>query len=59
MNRQELIYALTKYELEWFIHNGHPWIEDTTKFFADGGFHSYSDEQLQKKYDLDIAEEVC
>ena len=58
MNRQELIYALTKYELEWFIHNGHTWIEVTTKFFADGGFHSYSDEQLQKQYDLDIKEEV-
>jgi hypothetical protein len=59
MNRQELIYALTKYELEWFIHNGHPYIKDVTEFFANGGFNIYSDEELQKKYDLDIAEEIC
>lgn len=58
MNRQELIYALTRYELEWFIDNGEPYVKDVSDFFSLGGFTTFEDEELQRLYDLKIREEV-
>jgi len=59
LNRQELIYELTKYELKWFSQNydddQHLW--ELSDFFAKGGFITWSDESLQKKYELFILEE--
>ena len=58
LNRQKLIYELTKYELEWFSQNDddqHLW--ELSDFFANGGFISWDDKSLQKKYELFIAEE--
>ena len=57
-NREELIDELTKYELEWFSQNDddqHLW--ELSDFFAKGGFITWSDESLQKKYELFILEE--
>ena len=59
LNRQELIYELTKHELQWFSQNAdddqHLW--DLSDFFAKGGFMAWDDESLQKKYELFILEE--
>ena len=57
MNRKELIYELTKYELEWFSQNTEN-IKYVSDFFATNGFNSWSDEELQKMYDEFIKEEV-
>lgn len=59
MNREKLIYLLTKYELKWFLENGNDsqQLWGLSDFFAKGGFAEWSDENLQKKYDLFLAEE--
>ena len=60
MNRQQLIYALTRYELEWFTQNTEQnHIEDVSDFFSLGGFTTFEDKELQRLYDLKIGEEVC
>ena len=60
MNRQQLIYALTRYELEWFSQNTEPnHIEDVSDFFSLGGFTTFEDKELHRSYDLKIGEEVC
>lgn len=56
-NRQFLIKELTKYELECFLDNSE-YLEENVEFFANGGFSKWTDEALQKKYDLFIAEAV-
>jgi len=43
--RSEMVYALTKYELEYLIDNPE-WLEDTTKYFADGGVNTKTDAEL-------------
>jgi hypothetical protein len=57
LTRQQLIKALTKYELEWFIDNGGPYIEGVSDFFVTGGFNIWSDEKLQEMYDELMGEE--
>jgi hypothetical protein len=58
MKREELIYELTKYELEYFSQNNdQSCLMLLAGFFAKGGFITWSDESLQKKYELFIAEE--
>ena len=60
MNRQELIYVLTRHELEWFSQNTEQThIEDVSDFFSLGGFTTFEDKELQRLYDLHIGEEVC
>lgn len=52
MSREEMILALTRYELDWYVDNfdGH---EDTmAEFFAKGGFNTYSDDKLRDLYFL-------
>ena len=56
MNRKELIYELTKYELDWFVDNGKPYDILFYEFFANGGFNVWDDKELQKKYDNFIKE---
>jgi hypothetical protein len=58
MSRKELIYELTKYEMDWLIQN----VEfndmlDFYEFFASGGFYNWSDKALQQKYDDSIKED--
>jgi hypothetical protein len=57
IDRQFLIEELTKYELECFLDNPE-YLEENVYFFARGGFNAWTDEALQKKYDLFIAEAV-
>jgi len=59
MNREELIDALTRYEIQWFLdQDNQAYVDDMTEFFAKGGFIAWTTEELQKKYDLQIAEEL-
>jgi len=45
MTRQEMIHALTKFEME-YLQEYPECLADNAKFFADGGFANYTDEQL-------------
>jgi len=59
MNRKELISALTRYEIQWFLdQDDQSYVGEMAEFFADGGFNTWTTEDLQEKYDLQIAEEV-
>ena len=57
MNRQHLIKALTRYELDWYVENSHEHKETMTDFFAKGGFNTYSDEKLRDLYFLRFEDE--
>ena len=59
MNREQLIYELTSYEILYLLNNddAHT-IYEVAEFFANGGYTSWSMEDLQKKYSLFIAEEA-
>jgi len=58
LDRSFLIQELTKYELKWFLDQADDrLLNETMAFFADGGFINWSDEDLNKKYDLFIREE--
>jgi hypothetical protein len=47
--REEMVYELTKHELEYlFDMNGD--FEDSVRFFAKGGFYAYTDEALLKQW---------
>ena len=55
MNKQQLIYALTRHELEWMIQNTEQQhIEDVADFFSMGGFTTFEEKELQRLYDLKI-----
>lgn len=43
--RQQMIFALTKYELE-YLRDNPECLEDTAAFFANGGFEKYTDDKL-------------
>jgi len=59
MNRENLIFELTEYELIYLIENSDKHtIVEVAEFFANGGFNSWTNEQLEKKYNEFIAEEV-
>lgn len=55
-----MIKELTRQELYWVYDNDsiELIIDDTTEFFAKGGFNSWTDEQLTIKYNRDILENV-
>lgn len=53
MTRQDYIEELIRHELEYLISNAdRHTIEDVTEFFARGGFSDWSDESLEKQYNL-------
>ncbi len=45
MIRNEMIFLLTKYEMQFLIDNP-DCLEDSIRFFADGGFNKLSDQEL-------------
>lgn len=45
MKREQMIEALTKYELEWLIDNPEH-LQDVAKFLSGGGFHACTDQDL-------------
>lgn len=58
MDRKELLYELTKYELDYLIQNvDFNDMLDFYEFFASGGFYNWSDEALQQKYNDFIKED--
>lgn len=58
INRQQLIYELTRYELEWFTQNTDKHnIEELSDFFSIGGFTSLEDKHLKEIYDHKFGDE--
>ena len=58
MNRQEMIYELTKFELQYFYdNNDDTYLEQLSEFFSKGGFTNWSDEDILDKYKKDILAE--
>jgi hypothetical protein len=48
-SREDMIRALTRYELDYFL--GEPsLVRELTKFFSEGGFSNYPDDQLTELY---------
>lgn len=48
-SREDMIWQLTKYELDYFV--GYPsLVKEMTNFFINGGFGSYTEEQLTELY---------
>lgn len=45
MKREQMIEALTKYELEWLMDNPEH-LADVAKFLAGDGFHACTDQDL-------------
>jgi len=45
--RQSMIQALIKYELTVLIDKRVA-LNDVSRFFAEGGFHNYTDKELEK-----------
>ena len=58
-DRKQMIYDLIVYELECMHHNfdKHS-LSEVAEFFADGGFNSWTDKELEKKHNLFITEEI-
>ena len=52
MTREEKIEALVRNELEWLVDNYQDGdnLPNAIKFFAEGGFHKYSDNLLNRAY---------
>jgi len=48
MTREQMIKALTTYELQWLVDNPEH-LQGVAEFFAGGGFRAWSDAQLEKK----------
>lgn len=49
MNREEMIEALTRYDLEWLASGNattKDLMDDCVKFFATGGYGVWTDRQL-------------
>jgi hypothetical protein len=47
--RQEMIQALTRFELQYLMDNPHL-LDDVAKFFANGGYVNQTDEKLWEHY---------
>ncbi len=53
-----MIESLIEYELQWLVDNydKHS-LEEVTDFFANGGFHNWTDKQLEIKFNMLFSEE--
>jgi len=49
--RQNMVYALTMHELNWFLEN-RACAQQVATFYANGGFNAYTDEKLEEAYRL-------
>jgi hypothetical protein len=57
MTTDEMVKQLTKKELE-FLADHPEWIDNSVRFFLEGGYKQYSDSAIQFMYNRDIAEET-
>lgn len=57
-DRKQMVYDLIENELEWMHSNfdKHS-LAQVAEFFANGGFSSWTDEEIEKKHKLFIKEE--
>ena len=57
MTREQMVFELTKHELEWFRDNpDQENLESLTVFFAMGGFDNVTEADLQEVYQMKIVE---
>lgn len=58
MDRKHIIETLIEYELQYLVDNydKHS-LSEVTEFLANGGFHNWTDEQLEKKISTIFEEE--
>ena len=51
--REEMIHAITDNEISWLAggNANHEELQESIKFFASGGFNSWSDEKIKRYYD--------
>jgi len=55
-SREEMIYDLTKHELEFlFDMNGD--FDDSVQFFANGGYQKYTDEKLSSAWQFQFTDD--
>jgi hypothetical protein len=51
LTKEQMIYDLTKFELEYLV--GDPYlIKEMITFFSNGGFNTYTFEELQRQHDI-------
>jgi len=51
LTKEQMIYDLTKFELEYLV--GDPYlIKEMITFFSTGGFNTYTFEELQRQHDI-------
>jgi hypothetical protein len=55
LTRDQMIYELTKFELEYLVGDPHL-IKEMVKFFADGGFNNYDYDYLKRQYEIIFAD---
>jgi hypothetical protein len=49
--KEQMIYNLTKFELEYLICSPEI-VKEMITFFSDGGFNTYTLEALQRQHDI-------
>lgn len=60
VTRQEMIEALTRYDLNWLVSGNattKDLMDDCVRFFAEGGFTTWTDQRLAHLYSEVIAPE--
>lgn len=48
MSREQMVQALTKYEIEWLMENQEH-LDGVSKFLSSGGYNSLSDDELKAR----------
>jgi hypothetical protein len=55
LTRDQMIYELTKFELEYLVGDPHL-IKEMVRFFSDGGFNNYNYDYLKRQYEIIFAD---
>ena len=56
-DRLEMLMTITRNELDWLVGSNatHEEMNNSVRFFAEGGFTKWSDEQIKKTFENLIA----
>jgi predicted N-acyltransferase len=56
-DRLEMLMAITRNELDWLVGGNatHEEMNNSVRFFAEGGFAKWNDEQIKKTFENLIA----
>ena len=58
-DRLEMLMVITRNELDWLVGGNatHEEMNNSVRFFAEGGFAKWNDEQIKKTFENLIAQE--